>query len=308
MSIDQRTVEAIATATFTRGEHMVRRTGFPSRLLFLFLPLAIGCALPAANRVPPEALDHPTRQDSVTTTTMLLYRLIREIDAEGRPLKALPSWLGDTGSTQRRALTDAWERPLDVQVRGALYELRSAGPDGSHRTQDDISAVGKLGRGVPCEVRRLQYVIRYDDLAPPCDETPPDTIYQLCDALKHAGVGRERVPPSDSVAAQGEHLVRAAWIVDGYGRELGTLPLALRHDPLPGQNAGRELIDLWGSVASYTRRGSAFELRSPGRDRATGSPDDIVVGGVLGTPVQCAFRVGGEVRSCALRPPPCGHG
>jgi hypothetical protein len=144
---------------------------------------------------------------------MLLYRLVREIDAEGRTIEALPPWLGDAASTQRRSLTDAWERPLDVHVRGALFEIRSAGADGVHGTGDDISAVGKLGRVLPCEVRRLEHVTRFEDVAPP--ETPPDTIYPLCEALKHSGIARGRVPPPDSVTAQGEHLVRVAWIVDG---------------------------------------------------------------------------------------------
>lgn len=284
---------------------MIRRSGLSSRLFVLLLPLASNCALLAGNRVPPERPDRASRQDSVTTTAMLLYRLVREIDAEGRTIKALPSWLGDAGSTQRPSLTDAWERPLDVQVRGALFEIRSAGADGSHGTNDDISAVGKLGRVLPCEARRLQHVTRFEDVAPPCDETPPDTIYPLCEALKYSGIARGKVPPPDSVAAQGEHLVRVAWIVDGYGRELSTPTLELRNVPLPGQNASRELVDLWGSVVRYTRRGSAFELRSAGRDRALGSHDDIVVSATLATPAQCSFRVGNEVRSCTLRPPPC---
>jgi len=237
---------------------------------------------------------------------MSLYRLVREIDAEGRTIKALPAWLSDAQSAQRRSFTDAWGRPLDVQVRGALYELRSAGRDGSHGNDDDVVAIGKLGRSLPCEVRRLQDVARFEDVAPPCDETPPDTIYPLCEALKRAGITRDAGPPADSVAAEGEHLVRVARVMDGYARELSTLPLQLRNLPLPGQNASRELVDVWGSVVAYTPRSTAFELRSAGPDRTSGSHDDVVVNGVLGTPARCSFRVGDEVRSCAVPPPPCG--
>jgi hypothetical protein len=272
----------------------------------LLLPLLSGCALLHRNRVPPEWGEPATQQDSVSATAMSLYRLVREIDAEGRTIKALPSWLSDAQSAQRRSLTDAWGRPFDVQVRGSLYEIRSAGPDGSHGNHDDVVAVGKLGRSLPCEVRRLQHVARFEDVAPPCDETPPDTIYALCEALKRPVTTRNGVPPLDSVAAEGEHLVRVARIMDGYARELSTLPLQLRNIPLPGQNASRELVDVWGSVVAYTAHSPAFELRSAGQDRIRGSADDVVVNGVLGTPAQCSFRVGDEVRSCALPPPPCG--
>jgi hypothetical protein len=278
-----------------------------SRLLVFLLPIAGSCALLRGNRAPPEWGDPTTRVDSVSTTAMSLYTLVREIDAEGRTIQALPSWLGDPRSPRRGSLADIWGRPLDIQVGGALYEIRSAGPDGSPRTDDDVSVVGKLGRAHPCELRRLQHVIRFDDVAPPCDETPPDAIYPLCEALKQSGFAPARVPPADSVAAEGEHLVRVAWIVDGYGREFSTLPVRLRDVVLPGQNAGRELVDQWDDVVRYTPRGSAFELRSAGRDRAFDSRDDIVVGGVLGTPVPCSFRVGDEARACALSPPPCAH-
>ena len=276
-----------------------------SRLLVLLLPIVSSCALLPGNRVPSERSDRPTQEDSVSTTAMSLYRIVREIDAEGREIKALPSWLSDAQSAQRRSLTDAWGRPLDLHVRGALFEIRSAGSDGSLDTGDDISAIGKLGRVLPCEVRTLQHVARFEDIAPPCDETPPDAIYPLCEALKRSVSARGIVPPSDSVAAEGERLVRAAWIMDGYGRELSTPPLELRNVPLPGQNASRELVDLWGSVVRYTRRGSAFELRSAGRDRAFDSHDDIVVNRVLGTAVHCSFRVGDEARFCTLPPPQC---
>lgn len=275
------------------------------RLLVFLLPLASSCTLLPGNRVPSERSERPTQLDSVSQTAMSLFRIVREIDAEGREIEALPSWLSDAGTTQRRSLTDTWGRPLHIQVRGPIFEIHSAGPDGSHGTPDDISAIGKLGRVLPCEIRSFQHVARFEDVAPLCDETPPDTIYPLCEALMRSGVAQGSGPQLDSVAEEGEHLVRAAWIVEGAGRELSIPPLALRNVPLPRQNTRRELVDSWGSVVRYTRQGSTFELRSAGPDRAFDSEDDIIVRRVLGTAVQCSFRVGDEPRSCSVPPPLC---
>lgn len=299
------TVMSVIASYLHQGEHMIRGKKPMARRLVLLLPLASSCALLSGREVPAERADPPTQQDSVSVTAMSLYRLVRDIDAEGRTINALPSWLSNAQSTRRQSLMDAWGRLFDIQVRGVLYEIRSAGPDGLRGTDDDISAIGKLGRILPCEVRRLGHVARFEEVAPSCDETTSITIYPLCDALKYSGAEHMSVPPPDSVVAEGQHLIRVAWIIDGYGRELSTLPLELRNIPLPGQNAHRELIDLWNNVVGYTRSSSDFELRSPGRDRSLGSQDDIVVTGVLGTPVQCSFRVGGEVRSCTLSPPLC---
>jgi hypothetical protein len=94
-------VGVIAPTTFTHGEQMTGRLKYLSLVPVLLLPLLSSCALLHRNRVPPERGEPATQQDSVSTTAMSLYRLVREIDAEGRTIKALPSWLSDAQSAQR---------------------------------------------------------------------------------------------------------------------------------------------------------------------------------------------------------------
>jgi hypothetical protein len=100
---------------------------------------------------PPVAL---TRRDSVRAAWRLVYAYTRAVDHYARAKGELPATLepvvarGEAGPD-----TDVWGRRLRYRSTGLRFEVRSAGADGTFDTNDDIVALGQVGRKEPCEIR-----------------------------------------------------------------------------------------------------------------------------------------------------------
>lgn len=92
-------------------------------------------------------LSHTRGRNRILATGERLVHLARRIEGRGRSLGALPPpagvpWLD---------FHDAWRRPVQYLVTGYTFELRSAGADGVHHTDDDIVVNAELGGVIPCE-------------------------------------------------------------------------------------------------------------------------------------------------------------
>lgn len=284
--------------------------------------IVIGCvgALLCACAPPPPVLGpHVTvsKQDSVGVAFRLVYAYVRAVDRYARPAGELPASLepvvqaGEAGPD-----TDPWGRSLRYRPAGLRFEVRSSGADGVFETNDDITAVGQLGRNQPCAIRdefRLWSGVGFE---PPCDLDAVVVVLPQCPELGEAVNlvdARPRDRP-DSVRVMGLRLVRIARAVDGIGRDLGGLPLSLRPVPTPPQPQPStgvhtlgmdEIGDLWGRPLRYVRNGNAYEIRSAGSDGRHGTADDVWIEGQLARMVPCSFRVGDETLRCNEPPPAC---
>lgn len=280
--------------------------------LHLLVPVSASLTLMAAACTPPPtpppsaAFHHQpeTRRDSVLEAANHLGRVVHLLDRYARPTGNLPETLEPVlASFPHLPARDLWGNRIRYSPAGLRYELRAAGPDGEFNTADDIVSLGQLGRVFPCETRHLFGAIRYEDSSPPCSSgrvhvVPPcpELLWVIEDSVAGAAA-------RDTTLMTGSRMVRFARYVDGHGRNLGALPLSLRQVV-----SNQDLTDGWGRVLRYERRETSFELRSAGVDGTFDSGDDIVVGGVLGHTIPCAFWVGAERFACSAAPPPCPEG
>lgn len=265
------------------------------------------CGVGGRNRIADNLDASRNSQDSVRQTGMWLHALIGAVDRAGRGAGSLPATLGNVGGEPGGAPVDSWGREFRYSVTENAFEIRSAGRDGAFDSTDDIVATGRLGRSIPCEIRDERQTTRWDNVAPRCDDVRIERIYALCPVLERADRVEREVPATqaDSVLAMGRRLVRVARAVDGFGRQLGTVPPSLRGPAIWDRNRGGELPDLWGTLVRYSTESTLFELRSAGPDRAFDSADDIVVEAVLGSSIACRFRTRRGEESCSEAPPPC---
>jgi hypothetical protein len=265
------------------------------------------CGIGFRNQIPHDLDALRTTQDSVRQTGMRLHALVGAVDRAGRGAGALPATFDDVGGERGVAPADLWGKEFRYSATGNAFEIRSAGRDGAFDSADDIVATGRLGRSIPCEIRDERQTTRWDNVAPRCDAVRIERIYPLCPVLDRADRVERDVPATqaDSVRAMGRRLVRVARAVDGFGRQLGTVPPSLRGPVIWDRNRGGELPDLWATLVRYSTEGNRFELRSAGPDRVFDSADDIVVEAVLGSSIVCRFRTEGGEESCSEAPPPC---
>ncbi|MBB4637982.1 hypothetical protein FHS01_004041 [Longimicrobium terrae] len=248
-----------------------------------------------------------TRQDSVWHAGWRLYSLVGVIDRVGRTAGSLPLTLYEIRDERVSILNDPWGREFRYAPTGTAFELRSAGSDGAFDSGDDIVALARLGRAFPCELRDELQTTRYERIAPLCATGEGTTVYRLCPALNESDRPERIVPATqrDSISATGRRLVRVARAIDGYGREIGTLPETFRGPGIGHRDDRGELPDMWGTIVRYVRAGTAFELRSAGPDRIHGSADDIAVSATLGSSIPCLFRTQWGDEQCWEAPPAC---
>lgn len=276
--------------------------------------IRLGCALigmTALACVPHERGDglHPlaTRQDSVRVTIARVHGLVRTMDRVGRETGALPQTLIDPTAEPGFSGRDPWGRELQYSATGRAFEIRSAGSDGTRGTTDDIVAIGRLGRAIPCELRHDGLTTRWDRVAPPCERMSTETIYRLCPALSQSDRVNRTIPAThrDSILAVGQRLVRVARAIDGYGREIGTTPETLSGPGIWGRTQDGRLLDLWGTAVRYRISSEEFELTSAGPDRNLDTADDIIVRAAIGSGVACEFRTEWGEQRCAEPTPAC---
>lgn len=238
---------------------------------------------------------------SIPAAVAQLGELVHLIDHYARPRGRLPSSLGPviegfSASSDR----DPWGRPLRYRADEARFELRSAGADGRLDTGDDIVALGRLGRNLPCEIRDPTQVVDYADSVPPCAETDPPVLPR-CEPLKW--IPEPSFParsPQDSVLLAGRRLVAYVRNVNGHGRDVGGLPTHLRQ-----VISNRDLVDPWGGPIRYSTEGIRFELLSAGSDREFATHDDIIVRATLGERIPCEFRAAEKTLQCSDPYPVC---
>ena len=272
--------------------------------------LLMGCLPPSGKHppLPPHAV--VTRQDSVGEAWRLVYAYVRAVDDYARPRGELPGTLqpvverGEAGPD-----TDPWGRHVRYRPDGMRFEVRSGGSDGRFDTNDDIVALGQLGRNQPCEIRTEFRVWTGVGFEPPCATNSPILVLPKCPQL--VSVQRDREVPStewDSVLVMGRRLIRIARAVDGAGRDLGGLPLSLQPVPSFSRLPTQEIGDIWRRAVRYRPQGRDFEVRSAGVDGTFDTSDDIVVSGHLGRTLPCAFRTERGMVTCDDPPPPCPEG
>jgi hypothetical protein len=245
-----------------------------------------------------------TREDSVGLAGRTLWNLVRRLDEFGRTTGKLPATLAPVLEAPRTG-TDPWGRSIRYTPDSLTFELRSAGADGVLESNDDVVALGRVGRNLPCETRDEYRTERYEHIVAPCD-TSPTMVLPLCPPLLQLRpIEQPPATPRDSVLLTGRRLVRFARIIEGVARERGGLPPALA--AVPGQPRFPDwgLPDAWDRRVEYTPRGQRFELRSAGPDARLHSADDIVVAGQLGQVIPCEFRAGDGVLTCDVPPPAC---
>lgn len=268
----------------------------------------LGALLYACGPRPPEPRPHVAtmRQDSVGVAWRLVYAYVRAVDQYARPTGALPSSLepvvraGEAGPD-----VDPWGRAIRYRPAGLRFEVRSSGSDGIFETNDDITALGRLGRNQPCSVRDEFRHWTGVGFEPPCEDEI--VVLPRCPELNEVSNRPDATPRDqrDSVRVMGLRLVRIARAVDGIGRDLGGLPLTLRPVPSPYKLSMEEIGDLWGRPLRYVRNGRDYEIRSAGSDGRFESDDDIRIEGRLATTIPCAYRAGDEVFQCDESPPGC---
>lgn len=246
-------------------------------------------------------------EDSVRDASSRLYTLVSAVDRVGREAGGLPSTLSEVGQEPGVALIDPWAKAHRYSLHGNVFEIRSAGRDGTFDSVDDIIAIGRLGRAIPCEIQQSGITMYWDDAVPRCGAEGPESVYRLCPALSRADRVEREVPETtrDSMMAMGRRLVRVARAIDGFGREIGVLPTSLRGPVIWARTDRGELLDLWGTPVRYSRSGTTYELRSLGPDRQHQSNDDIVTRGQLGTTIPCEFHALFEIHRCSEPPPNC---
>lgn len=248
-----------------------------------------------------------THQDSLSEANARLYSLVRTVDRVGRRSASLPATLDEVRDEPGVSLSDPWGRRFSYSASERDFSIRSAGRDGTFDTADDVVATARLGRAIPCELRDQVQITRFERVAPLCDAAKVEVLYPLCPVLEQADSVERAVPPTlrDSVLAMGRRLVRVARAIDGYGREIGTLPLTLRGPVIWGRADSGELLDSWGRAVRYRPSNDRFELRSPGPDGLYDSSDDVVVYARLGQTIPCAFQAGQGSMRCDAPPPAC---
>jgi len=248
-----------------------------------------------------------TRQDSVRVTIARVHGLVRTMDRVGREAGVLPQTLTAPSAEPGSSGRDSWGRELQYSATGRAFEIRSAGSDGTMGTSDDIIAIGRLGRAIPCELRHDGVTTRWDRVAPPCERMSTERIYRLCPALSRSDRVDRTIPAThrDSILAVGQRLVRVARAIDGYGREIGTTPETLSGPGIWGRTQDGRLLDLWGIAVRYTISGEEFELTSGGPDQNLNTADDIIVRAAIGSGVACEFRTEWGEQRCAELPPEC---
>jgi hypothetical protein len=272
------------------------------------LVLLTGC-LPAY-APPSTVLPHAvaTRQDSVGEAWRLVYGYVRAVDNHARTDRKLPATLdpviaaGEAGPD-----TDVWGRHLRYRPDGLRFEVRSGGSDGMFDTEDDIVALGQLGRSEPCEIRTEFRVTRGVGFEPPCDADSAILVLPRCPQLTGRTHLDDEVPPTlaDSIRVMGLRLVRIARGIDAIGRDLGGLPLSLRPIPSFSRLNMEDIGDIWRRPLRYSRNGREFAVHSAGPDGAFATSDDIVASGQLGQTLPCVFRTGEGMVTCDEPPPPC---
>lgn len=276
--------------------------------------IPLGCALlgiAALACVPHERDDDLlplyTRQDSVRVAIARVHGLVGVMDREGRGAGALPQTLIDPTAQPGFSGRDPWGHEFRYSATGRAFEIRSAGSDGTMGTADDIIAVGRLGRAIPCEVRHDGLITTWDRVAPSCERMTTEKIYPLCPSLSESDRVDRSIPPTrrDSIATVGQRLVRVARTIDGYGREIGTAPETLSGPGIWGRTQDGRLLDLWGSGVRYRVSGEEFELASAGPDRNLDTADDIIVRAAIGSGVACEFRAEEGEQRCAEPAPAC---
>lgn len=289
----------------TKGRAMLRRKHIVIGL--------VGALLSACGPPPPVLGPHVTvtRQDSVGAARRLVYAYVRAVDQYARPTGELPASLepvvraGEAGPD-----IDPWGRAVRYRPTGLRFEVRSSGSDGSFDTDDDVFALGHLGRNQPCSVHDEFRVWTGVGFEPPCEPGAAIVVLPRCPELNGLSNRRDAAPRDrqDSLRVMGLRLVRIARAVDGVGRDLGGLPLSLRPVPSPYTLSMEEIGDLWGRPVRYTRQAREFEVRSAGPDGGFDTGDDIVVAGELGRTLSCAFRTERGMVACDEPPPPCPEG
>lgn len=246
-----------------------------------------------------------TQRDSVVRTQMRLWDLGRSLDSVARSTGRLPGSLDPSLIPGTGKTTDIWGRGIEYRQRGLAFELRSPGPDGALDNGDDVVALGRVGRNLPCETRDQYGTRRYEEIVAPCSEAPA-LIFPPCPSLLELrateGVA---TTAGDSALLTGRRLVRFARIIDGVGRERGGLPPSFRAIPGHPQLPNGGVPDSWGQPVAYTHDRQRFELRSAGPDAQFQSADDIVVEGQLGQAVPCAFATANGTVTCDTPPPAC---
>lgn len=247
------------------------------------------------------------RQDSVRVTIARVHGLVRTIDRVGREAGALPQTLIDPTVEPGFSGRDPWGREFQYSATGRAFEIRSAGSDGTMGTTDDIVAIGRLGRAIPCEIRHDGLTTTWDRVAPSCERMKTERIYTLCPALSGSDRVDRSIPHTrrDSILAVGQRLVRVARAIDGYGREIGTTPETLSGPGIWGRTQDGRLLDLWGSGVRYRISSEEFELASAGPDRNLDTADDIIVSAAIGSGVVCEFRAEWGEQRCAEPTPEC---
>jgi hypothetical protein len=277
-------------------------------LVFPITILLSGTVVLASGCHPPlRSLPHAptTYKDSVAYTAAAINSLVRAVDATHRADGTLPPSLQEALQGARAFdMADAWGNPLAYGADGPLFWIASGGRDGVRGTEDDIVALARLGRHVPCELRTPFVTHYYSDRAPRCEDTP-HVILPLCpetrQVLRHFEDLR-RVPSGERVERTGTQLVRLAWIIDMIGREVGAVP------PEPLALAPELMMDAWGATVRYRTRGDRFEIRSAGADRRFWSADDVVVEAELAVPRSCVYWHDGRSVRCEAERPPCDGG
>jgi hypothetical protein len=83
------------------------------------------------------------RLEPVHTLSLMNYAIATYACWHGRPPNHLDALRTDSlprsiQPLEDRAFLDAWGRPLAYRRRGAVYEVRSSGPDRIMRTPDDL--------------------------------------------------------------------------------------------------------------------------------------------------------------------------
>ena len=300
-----------------------------ARSYVALVPLALApwlgaCAAPASRaptppprvaqeQAPPRFIaEHiSTPRDSILETAARMTSLVEFVDAHGRPSRNLPSTLEPVQRDRPGLAGDIWGRSFRYVPRGLHFELRSAGPDASFETDDDVVMLGQLGRSIPCEVRMMGRVVRREDRAPPCVADAEVLVLPLCPLLVSSLPVVEARPATarDSVLLTGRRLVRFARGVDETGRRRGGLPPSMQTVPgYPRAGDGWEFADAWERAVRYVPRGRTFEMRSSGADGAFDTRDDIVVSAELGRTIPCAFQTEDGAVTCEDAPPPCPEG
>ena len=246
-----------------------------------------------------------TQQDSVVLAQRILWDLVQRLDSMGRTPAGLPATLRPLLDSTGAGGTDPWARTIRYTPQGLSFEVRSSGSDGVLQNENDVIALGRVGRSLPCETRDQYGARHYENIVAPCSASPP-LVLPLCPSLIKLEPSEQAGPTArDSVLATGRRLLRFARIIDGVGRERGGLPASLRAVPGQPRLAEWEIPDAWARSVSYVAQGQHFELRSPGSDGKFQTGDDIHVTGQLGQPILCRFEAGGGTMSCDSPPPSC---